>query len=214
MDKANPEVSLMDKIKHRLRSIKGKFKKKVEIPSYHVKRAILLGYKDKFNIGTLVETGTFLGDTVEFFRHKLDMVYSIELSDELAAKAIKRFAGIANVKIIQGDSGEILADIVKQISSPALFWLDGHYSSEFYVNDEFIRTARSEKDTPILKELGVLLNDHRQHVILVDDARMFTGEGDYPTLKAISNLVKQSRHSFEVFVDRDIINIIPAIRNS
>lgn len=186
------------------------FTKKVKIPSYHVKRAILLGYKDRFRIGTMVETGTFLGDTVEFFRHKMDMVYSIELSEELAAKAVKRFEGISNVRIIQGDSGVILADLVKQVPSTALFWLDGHYSSEFYVNDEFIRTARTDKDTPIMKELDVLLNDARQHVILIDDARCFNGQGDYPTVDTIRGLVKQSKFPYDVFIQQDIINIVPA----
>ena len=210
MDKMEPETTFIDKLKHRLQAITKGMAKKAEIPSYHDKRAILLGYKDQFQIGTLVETGTFLGDTVEFFRHKLGMVYSIELSEELAAKAAQRFQGVANVRIIQGDSGVVLANLVKEISGPALFWLDGHYSSEFYVNDEYIRTARSDKDTPIMKELQILLNDQRQHVILIDDARLFNGVGDYPSLKAIRDLVKHSKFPYHLSVHKDIINIIPA----
>ena len=200
-------MNTLKKITGRLRNM---FEKKVEIPSYHDKRAILLNYKDKFRIGTMVETGTFLGDTVEFFRHRLDMVYSIELSEELAAKAAKRFEGIPNVRIIQGDSGVVLADLIKEIPATALFWLDGHYSSEFFVNEEYIRTARSDKDTPVMKELQILLDDNRQHVILIDDARLFNGQGDYPTLDGIRRLVKQSKFPYNVFVQTDIINIIPA----
>jgi hypothetical protein len=168
-----------------------------------------LSYKDKYGLTTLVETGTFLGDTVEFFKSKFKQVFSIELSSELAEKAIKRFEKDDNVRIIQGDSGEVLTSLVRQISSPALFWLDGHYSSEFFVNDEYIKTARSEKDTPIMNELNILLNDERQHIILIDDARLFNGQGDYPSLGTIHNMVKRSKYSFNVFVNRDIINIIP-----
>jgi hypothetical protein len=209
MGQANPEIKFIDKVKFHLRKIKRKLGKKVEIPSYDEKRAILMSYKDKFNINTFVETGTFLGDTVEFFKNKFKQVYSIELSTELAEKAARRFEKDPNVRIIQGDSGEILASVVKEIASPALFWLDGHYSSEFFVNDEYIRTARAEKDTPVMKELGILLNDDHQHIILIDDARLFVGQDDYPSLRTIHRLVRQSKYSFNVFVNRDIINIIP-----
>jgi hypothetical protein len=184
-------------------------RKKPAIPNYDEKRAILLQYIEQYKVNTLVETGTFLGDTAEFFRHRLDKVYSIELSEELAAKAAKRFEGAPNVRILQGDSGVVLADLVKELPSTALFWLDGHYSSEFYVNNEFIRTARSETDTPIKKELQIVLNDVRPHVILIDDARMFNGEGDYPSLDAIRELVKKAKYPFSVSVKTDIIHIIP-----
>jgi hypothetical protein len=185
------------------------FKKKVDIPSYHEKRAIIEGYQRQFNPGTFVETGTFLGDTVEYFKTKFGKVISIELSKELAEKAAKRFQNDSNVHIIEGDSGVVLADLVKKLHAPALFWLDGHYSSEFFVKDEYIRTARSDKDTPIMKELNVLLNDSQHHIILIDDARLFNGEGDYPTLNTIREYVGKSKFAFDVIVNRDIINIIP-----
>lgn len=199
----------MSKLSSLLYVVSNKFKKKVVIPSYHEKRAILLSYKESHNLSVMVETGTFFGDTVDFFKDKLDQVYSIELSEELAAKAKKRFEGQANVQILQGDSGEVLKSLTKEISSPTLYWLDGHYSSEFYVGEEFIKTARSEKDTPIMKELETLLNDSWKHVILIDDARCFNGKGDYPALRTIRQVVEKSKHSFDVFVEKDIIHIIP-----
>jgi hypothetical protein len=189
--------------------VTNKFKKPPEIPSYEEKRAILLSHRDKFQLTVFVETGTFLGDTVEFFRDKFHQVYSVELSEELADKAIRRFEGHSNVKIIQGDSGVVLAGLINNINKQGLFWLDGHYSSEFFLNGEYIRTARSEKDTPIEKELDMLLNADLQHVILIDDARLFVGMGDYPTVADIRRKVRASRHAYDIFVEKDIINIIP-----
>jgi len=55
-----------------------------------------------------------------------------------------------------------------------------------------------------------VLNDVRPHVILIDDARLFNGEGDYPSLDAIRELVKKAKHPFSVSVKTDIIHIIPA----
>jgi hypothetical protein len=184
-------------------------RKEVVPPSYEEKRATIDFYRKKFAIQTLVETGTFFGDTVEFFRSKFDKVYSIELSRELADKAVKRFEDCENVRILQGDSGELLASLIADFNGPALFWLDGHYSSEFFHNGEYIRTARAQKDTPVEKELDTLLNASHQHIILIDDARLFTGKNDYPTIKNIRKKVIAARSPYQVFVQNDVIIIIP-----
>lgn len=185
------------------------FVKKIDVP-YSEKRAIIASYAQKYSIGTFVETGTFLGDTVEFFRQQFRKLYSIELSKELADKAAARFAAHDNVQIINGDSGEELKKLVKEIDGPALYWLDGHYSSEFFIGSEYIVTARGEKDTPVVKELKTLLNDKHRHVILIDDARHFNGHNDYPTVKEIKKMLQQSAHPYTLSVERDIIRILPS----
>src|ERR1035437_1901718 len=171
------------KLWDRYLGLKNWYIQKFVILSYDEKRSILLSYKKKYGLEYFVETGTFFGDTVEFFRNKFKKVYSIELSEELALKCSKRFENISNVKIIQGDSGEILNDIIKEISYPILFWLDGHYSSEFYVGDEYIVTAKSNLNTPVEEELRTILASRKDHIILIDDARLFNGTNDYPTIK-------------------------------
>ena len=191
-------------------SLKSLYEKKFVIPTYDEKRKILGGYQEKFKLTTLVETGTFLGDTVEFFKNRFEKVYSIELSEELALKAQKRFETDSNITIIHGDSGEVLSSLVDEFEKPALFWLDGHYSSEFFLNGEFIKTARSDKNTPVEKELDLLLSSKVKHVILIDDARLFTGKGDYPTIRTVKEKVRKANVEYEVFVKKDIINIIPA----
>lgn len=183
--------------------------KKVEIPSYEEKRAIIDFYRKKFETKILVETGTFLGDTVDYFKDKFVNVYSIELSKELAEKAIKRFEGQNSIKILQGDSGEVLNTLLPKFSEPVLFWLDGHYSSEFFLNGEYIKTARADKDTPIEMELELLLSSPIQHVILIDDARLFNGNGDYPSIKRIKNKTASCKFPYQTFVEKDIIIIIP-----
>ncbi|MCW3090873.1 MAG: hypothetical protein JWP81_1942 [Ferruginibacter sp.] len=93
----------------------------------------------------MVETGTFLGDTVECFREKFDKIITVELSEELATKAKARFADDPKISILQGDSDVILAQLLKDMQEPVLFWLDGHYSSGIFIGDEFIKTAKGEK---------------------------------------------------------------------
>jgi hypothetical protein len=199
----------MDLIKNAKRVVSNILTKKVVIPSYEEKRFILDHYRKHFNTNVLVETGTFFGDTIEHFKNSFEKLYSIELSADLAARAQKRFENNSKIQILQGDSGELLADIVSKLNKPALFWLDGHYSSEFHHNGEFIRTARTDKDTPVEKEIETLMKSNQPHVILIDDARLFTGKGDYPTVSKIRKKITSSSFQYKLKVEKDIIIITP-----
>ena len=90
--------------------------------------------------------------------------------------------------------------MLAQIDEPCLFWLDGHYSAGI--------TARGDKDTSVLDELRCIL-DHRvsNHVILIDDARKFNGQNDYPTLDFVRELVTSKLSSYAFEVADDIIRI-------
>ena len=195
-----------------LNKIKRLFSPTVEttpIPSYEEKRSIIEECRKKFDIKIFVETGTFLGDTTDFFKEKFDSLYSIELSEELALRATKRFEENKNIQIIQGDSGIILSSLVPTLDKPALFWLDGHYSSEFFHEGEYFVTAKAEINTPVEKELDTILKSGFMHVILIDDARLFVGEHDYPALKTITEKVRASKKNYKVYVEKDIIYVIP-----
>ena len=89
-----------------------------------------------------------------------------------------------------------------------MFWLDGHYSSEFMVGDELIKTARTDKDTPIVEELDAILGTSPEHVILIDDARGFDGLGDYPSIGSIKRKVRKAKgDAYICMVENDIIQI-------
>ena len=180
------------------------------IPSYDGKRAIIESYRLKFGLAVLVDTGTFMGDTIEYFKNKFDLLYSIELSKDLAIRAKKRFEGEKKIQIIEGDSSNVLADICKTLNQKTLFWLDGHYSSEFFYEGEYIITAKADKNTPIEKELEIILSHDIFSVILIDDARLFIGENDYPTITQIENIVFRSGKPYTVTLKTDIIHIIPS----
>jgi hypothetical protein len=125
------------------------------------KRRLLRSVGRRFGLKVLVETGTYLGDTVAAVRRDFRHVYSIELGHELARAAQSRFSG-ANVTILEGDSGRLLSSVVSGLAEPALFWLDGHYSGAV--------TARGDKDTPVLAELqAILASPVAGHVLLIDD---------------------------------------------
>ena len=183
----------------------------IQVPEYSEKRSIILSYQQIFKTKTFIETGTFMGDTIEALKNDFDYLYSIELSEELALRATKRFEDSQKVRIIQGDSGMEIESLIQDIKEPMLFWLDGHYSGEFMYQDEFIKTAKGSLHTPIEKELQLILTSDQPHVILIDDARLFIGQMDYPTIKQIKEIVKKiSKFNHKLSVSRDIIRIVPS----
>lgn len=151
-----------------------------------------------------------MGDTIEALVDDFDRLHSIELSEELALRATKRFADKEKVTIVQGNSDIELRKILATLDEPTLFWLDGHYSGEFMYEDEYIKTAKGALVTPIIRELEDIFSFQLPHIILIDDARLFNGREDYPTISQIKQLVKSaSKIKRKLTVKRDIIRIVP-----
>ena len=147
----------------------------------------------------LVETGTFEGRTIASCLRSFDRIVSIEIVPELAVKAAARFAHAGHVTIINGDSAIELPRVVASLRGPATFWLDGHYSGE--------ATGRGAVETPVVAELTTILESATAAIVLVDDARLFTGTDGYPTLEELRSLAKRLRPSSTFAVARDVIRI-------
>lgn len=176
------------------------------------RRRLLLEMQQTYHLKYFVETGTSSGDTPEFLRDHFTLLYTIELDDALYAAACARFPqGFSNVKCYHGDSGEILPAVLAQVPDRALIWLDGHYCGP--------GSARGATDTPVVKELEAIFTDvamtGRQHVIMIDDARIF-GEGaehllepgfvDYPDLSWIKQLARENNYGF--LLENDVMRLV------
>jgi len=137
-------------------------------------------------------------------KNTFDHIYSIELGDALYENARKRFAGLNHIEIIHGDSGVELADILNKIDSPALFWLDGHYSEGV--------TVKGKVDTPIREELVCILNaPDKGHVIIIDDARCFGTDPAYPSIDELTEFIKSKRPNVDIVVENDSIRVTPVV---
>lgn len=171
-------------------------------PPHVVKQQTIKDYAKKFNLKILVETGTYYGDMVEAMKPYFNQIYSIELGKDLYENAKKRFDGDKRIKIIHGDSGIELGNLVINIQQPALFWLDGHYSEGV--------TARGEKDTPILEELTHIFNSQQSgHVVVIDDARCFGTYPSYPSIQELNDFIKSKSPHAKIEIKNDSIRIIP-----
>jgi len=162
------------------------------------KQAVLQRYAEQFDLATLIETGTHNGDMVFAMRSTFRQIFSIELGNELYRTAASRFARDPQIRILEGDSAQVLPEVLAKLEAPALFWLDGHYSAG--------RTARGEQDTPISAELEfILAHPVSGHVVLIDDARHFNGDGDYPTLEQLKERISERKPGWTFEVADDIV---------
>ncbi len=173
-------------------------------PPHVVKVRAVLEHGRSHGLGTLIETGTYQGAMVRAALGSFVRVYSIELDPTLAARATRRFRHRAEVRILEGDSGRMLAAALAEIRGPALFWLDAHHSGGI--------TARGARETPLIEELeAIVRHGDPQHVILIDDARLL-GTGDYPDLDEIARRVRPLHTEGSVSVADDIVRCVPEAR--
>lgn len=167
-------------------------------PPHFIKQEIIQDYQNRYEYNILVETGTYLGEMVEAQKRYFNKIISIELSEKLYTDAKQKFSNDSNVFIVQGDSGKIMHKVISTLNEPAIFWLDGHYSAGI--------TAKGEKECPIFEELNAIFNGKKlKHVILIDDARLFNGTNDYPTIHELKEYVQKFDNTYIMSVEQDVI---------
>ncbi|MFN5184025.1 MAG: hypothetical protein ACK5D5_13475 [Bacteroidota bacterium] len=164
-----------------------------------VKQYCVNSFRERFQTDIFVETGTYKGDMIYAQCDNFKELYSVEVSPELFEKAKIRFADMKNITLICGDSGNELHKLVPKLKTRTLFFLDGHFSSGI--------TSKGKLNTPVVEELAAIFDNNKDHVILVDDARCFNGESDYPTIEVVKEIVKKYDQNYCVEVEDDIIRI-------
>lgn len=171
------------------------------VAPHPIKMRVVSSYLKKFLIEDFIETGTYLGDTLHYIASFGVRCTSIELSKELFEVACMRFKDCENVRLVHGDSGQRIPELLNGINKPTLFWLDGHYSAGI--------TAGSESHTPISAELRAILSHHlKNHVILIDDARCFNGKNNYPRLDDLLREIREDG-GYVAEISADIIRLVP-----
>jgi hypothetical protein len=121
----------------------------------------------KYAGNIFIETGTYLGQTVQMaLELGFKKIYSIEINKKLYRKARSKFKKNKNVLLFKGNSIEILPEILKQVESPAVFWLDAHESGPGLEGGKILY--------PVLVELDIISKHSiKEHTILIDDRRLF-----------------------------------------
>lgn len=147
-----------------------------------------------YKLDMFIETGTYLGHTVEHVLDQFKYVFTFELDPKLAAAARWKFEAHPNVVVTEGDSGSGL-----RLWGPgprrSLIWLDAHWSGGI--------TAQESKalHTAVRTELEVIRRwEQHTHVLMIDDLDDFNGEHDYPTRMELMDLVYAINPAYSVRV--------------
>ncbi len=173
------------------------------------KLAVIKDYAQRFSMNNFIETGTYYGNMVLGVKDVFKRIFSVELDNNLYINANRKFSVFPHISIFHGDSGKVMPNILSLIHEPCLFWLDGHWIGSIGPNNQ-VKTGKGELTTPILAELNHIFNHPiKNHVILIDDARLFNGLGDYPAVNQLKKYVL-ARNPALIFENTDdMIRIYP-----
>ncbi len=152
---------------------------------------IIVKIKELYGIDKFVETGTYYGKTACWAASVFKQVITVENSAVIYENVKKTCGHIKNIKFVYGDSRTELDKIISEIDCPCIFWLDAHWSQ----GDTFGK----KDECPLIKEIEIINNSKFDHVILIDDARLF----EYPP---------PSPHNFEAWPD--IYSVLSTLNSS
>jgi ubiquinone/menaquinone biosynthesis C-methylase UbiE len=171
--------------------------------------AFTLELINKYNIRQFVETGTFMGKTAVWASQHFQTVHTIEASLDLYQNCKKNYGNVKNINFIMGDSKRKLAEIIRELKEPAIFWLDAHYSGE--------ETFGIGNECPLLDEIDAVNNSEMENFILIDDARIFLAPpppphdtNQWPDINTVLNLLNQDGRRYSIIFD-DVILSVPGI---
>jgi len=120
-----------------------------------------------------LETGTFKGENLESVINAdlFNFIYSIELDPVWYQFNKERFNNYTHCFFYNGDSSQILPQVLRVIDFSCLFFLDAHYSGP--------GTAMGNEESPLLSELHILAKEKLDSgtVIIIDDCRMLGKKG-------------------------------------
>lgn len=157
----------------------------------------------KHHIDTLIETGTYQGETTIYAAERFHFVTTIDIRDDFLENTMERCKGLSNIRFLQGDSRDVTPVVVHALAGPALFWFDAHSVAPCLFGDR--------DDWPIIEELEAINASPFKHYVLIDDAHCFMPDGPHPHVPPISEIEKlAAAGGYVMRVSHDVIALVPA----
>ena len=178
--------------------IKWNLKGKQNPPVDYIKQNTIIKYIKAHKVRTFVETGTYYGDTLDRVSKYVDKAYSVEIEKKFYENALIRFKKNKKIELLHGDSGRKISNILGKISDRTAFWLDGHYNN--------IKESEIGQITPIYLELDAIYSHNiKNHILLIDDSRLFIGSNGYPVLEDLKKYIYKKNSNARISIHNDII---------
>ena len=173
---------------------------------FGIPEELALRLKNKFDLRYFVETGTYKAGTSTWASGFFDHVWTIEGWEQYYLNASQAHVNNKKISFIFGDSRVRLPEVLSQLDTPALVWLDAHWIGNS------VMSAGTSGECPLHEEIIALMATPVRHFILIDDARCFCGdlprESDpklWPQLNDIRNWLK----GYYIVVHEDVIICVP-----
>lgn len=164
-------------------------------------RDIGLALQNELKLTTFIETGTYKGQTTRWASENFKKVVTIEASPYFHERALRLFKDIKNIGCIFGDSANKLSGVIKRLKKPVLIYLDAHYCAH--------EKSVSGVECPLLAELEAIRDTGIDHVILIDDARMFVdpapGPYDVTQWPSLDDIRAKLPKHYELAIWNDVI---------
>lgn len=160
-------------------------------------RHIALALRDRYDIKHFVETGTHKGYTTQWAASEFQWVTTIEINRRIYQNTKEELNHLENVYFVHGDSRVMLAEVLPD--EPAIVWLDAHNPIKYD------KSFSPDNRCPLREELAAL-KDYK-HFVFIDDARYYTGVGQWPSLQEIERLLGYKVKVWEDVIMADVITI-------
>lgn len=181
---------------------------------FGIPRDLVAGLARSQGIRVAIETGTFQGKSAQALQQIFDRVWSIELSPEIHQAAKSRLGHLDGLTFLNGQSSDVMPDLIASLDEPILYWLDGHWCEG---------AGPSEiKQCPILDEIEIV--DQHPHAanscILIDDAQFHLAappppyrKDEWPSLVEVVDALRARHDRFFTVLDDVLIAGPPSIRD-
>ena len=132
---------------------------------FHALRDLSMALRDTAGITTFIETGTYKAETTQWASSEFKKVVTIEAHKDFYDRATRIFEDNKRVRCVFGDSLNQLPKVINRLRKPTILWLDAHKCR--------FEDSLTASECPLLAELETIKATGVNHIIMIDDARMF-----------------------------------------
>ena len=175
--------------------------------NFSIPESLVLNLVKNNNVKNFIETGTYKGNSSFWAAKHFDNVFTIELNKELYEETSSRKDAPKNITFLQGNSKDVLPELVNTLDGQSIFWLDGHWC---------MGAGGKEDECPLMNEL-MAISKTKDSIILIDDARCFLGPlppphnaNDWPRIDEIFSLIHNYFPDYTSTIVEDVIVAVPA----
>ncbi|MDQ6617295.1 MAG: hypothetical protein M3083_21755 [Actinomycetota bacterium] len=145
-------------------------------------------------------------------------MWSVELSDDLYQRAVRKYGDKPGLTFLHGSSADVLTGLADTIDEPVIFWLDAHGGMADMGFDTVFNPAGEATQCPLLQELKAARSFRHwsKSCVLIDDARGFLGPfpeqraSDWPSLLEITDLLREGSDRYITILD-DVLIAVPMV---